>query len=387
MFNIPALIKIYLILSGTLINIVLLGLILLKPTFAYKAYDYGVSYLENHAPSVASLIRAPAKTYSLDQEIAQNFKPWQALNNNEEQKNAIYIGSRSFPSLASASAALRNGDTLNIGPGTYTEPLLIKANNISIVGRGHVIIEHTSAEGKAAIIAKGMNTLIENIECRNIAVKDRNGACVRLEGRNLKLNHVYFHHSQQGLLTGAKPGHVEINDSRFESLGLDGLAHGIYIGGGELTLSNSLFIAARSQGHEIKSRAARNLISHCIIVSLSSDDSRLIDITGGGLLKITDSILQQGPRSTNQDVIGYGLEKLLYKLNHAELTNNIIIMERRGPNILFHGHKDLPPLIASGNILISREGAELPGINFLFKTRADAGLDEYPAIPQLLNNR
>jgi len=261
MINITTLIKAYLILSSVFIHTALIAIILLKPGFSHKAYGYGISYLEENAPGLAAFIKTPKKTYSLDQEIAQNFKPWEPLISTNDDVKGIYIGKRSFSSLNKASKALRNGDTLYIGAGTYTEPLVIKASNISVVGRGHVIIERTSAEGKAAIIAKGNNTLIKNIECRHISVSDRNGACVRLAGSDLKLNHVYFHDSQQGLLTGAKPGHVEIDDSRFERLGHGGRAHGIYIGGGQLTLRNSLFLAAQNQGHEIKSRAERNILT------------------------------------------------------------------------------------------------------------------------------
>jgi hypothetical protein len=387
MFNITILLKAYLILSGALIHALLLAVVLLKPDFAYKVYDYGIAYLEANTPRLAALIKTPQKVYSLDREIAQNFESWAPLASTNENNKGIYIDKRLFSSLSQASKALRNGDTLHIGAGTYTEPLVINADNIRVIGHGHVIIERTSAEGKAAIIAKGNNTLIKNIECRHISVSDRNGACVRLAGSGLRLNHVYFHDSQQGLLTGDKPGLVEIDDSRFERLGLGGRAHGIYIGGGQLSLRNSLFIAAQNQGHEIKSRADRNIISNCIIASLSSDDSRLIDITGGGILTITDSILQQGPRSTNQDLIGYGLEKRLYAVNRAILTNNIIIMERDGPNVLFHGHKELPPIIASGNMLVSKNDPQLAGLNFIFKTRIEGGLGEYPSIPPRPNTK
>ena len=386
MKTILAIFKAYLILSGLFINATLILVVLLKPGFAYKAYEHGINILAAKAPGVLSVFQTPAKTYNLNEEIAQNFEPWKPLVHDSKPAKGIYIGTRSFSSLTRASASLRDGETLHIGPGTYSEPLIIKANHVSIIGRGHVIIERTSAEGKAAIVIKGSHTLVENLECRHIAVRDRNGACIRLEGKNLRINHVYFHNSQQGLLTGSQPGLVEIDDSRFERLGLGGRAHGVYVGGGQLTLTNSLFIAAQDQGHEIKSRAARTFISKCVIASLSSNDSRLIDVTGGGRLTITDSILQQGPRSTNQDMIGYGLERNLYTSNQAKLTNNIIIMEREGPDVLFHANKELPPLIASGNVIISENDIQLSGANLIFETRKEVGLAPYPSLPSLPSN-
>ena len=45
---------------------------------------------------------------------------------------------------------------------------------------------------------------------------------------------------------------------------------------------------------------------------------RLVDIPNGGVLMITDSVLEQGPKSLNWNLIGYGHEKYKYpkKLNN-----------------------------------------------------------------------
>jgi len=239
------------------------------------------------------------------------------------------------------------------------------------------------AQGKAAIITKGNNIHIENIECRGIKVKDKNGACVRHEGSNLKLVHVYFHSSEAGLLSGAKGGRIEILDSRFERLGRQGQAHGIYIGGGELIVRGSHFIASVDEGHEIKSRAELTFIDKSIIASLSSEDSRLLDIPNGGRLIVTNSILQQGSGSSNQDAIGYGLENVSFTENTILLKNNIIVLERHGRSQLIHAAGDLVRTEAINNIIVSSDPVELPGFNLIFESRQEAGLPDYPVLPAM----
>lgn len=320
--------------------------------------------------------------YSLTEEIALSFPAWVANNNPNLPLQGIYIGNHRYESLTQASSMLKNGDTLIIGSGIYTQPIVIRADDISVIGNGHVVIEKTAAEGKGAIITKGDNTTITNIECRNIQVADDNGACIRHEGTNLTLKNVYFHNSEQGVLTGEKPGSVVIEGSRFEQLGKNGQAHGIYIGGGELIINNSLFLAAKSEGHEIKSRAATTRITASTIASLSSIDSRLIDIPNGGVLEIFDSILEQGPNSANQDMIGYELERSTHHINKIDLQNNIIILERNGTNILLNQKNKDTDSVIKNNIIISDTESELEKFNLLIKTRNDAGLQSYPSLPK-----
>src|SRR5690606_29444700 len=152
--------------------------------------------------------------------------------------------------------------------------------------------------------------VIEGLECSGISVRDRNGACVRLEGRDLTLRGVNFHDSEQGVLSGGNNGLVEIEDSMFNRLGEGGQAHGIYIGGGDTALSvrHSHFLDTRNEGHAIKSRAPVNTIRDTVIASLDQVDSRAIDLPEGGRTIISGNVIEEGPNSSNWDSIGVGLE-------------------------------------------------------------------------------
>lgn len=318
----------------------------------------------------------------IEEEINASFGKWTPKYVNQLGENKILVNGREFSDLKSALDVLRDGDTLELGAGVYKTPLIIRKNGITVVGRGHVIFDGAVAGGKGAIVIKGNSATIDNIECKGVKVPDQNGACVRLEGGNLILNHVYFHDSEQGLLTGKQPELVKIKDSRFELLGRNGKSHGIYVGvGGELYIEDSLFIAAVDQGHEIKSRARVTEILRSVVASLSSDSSRLIDIPNGGIVSIRDSILEKGPGSVNSDLIGYGLESYKHKSNYVELKNNVVIMERKGRNNLLHAAQEDVETKFDSNVFIGKEEVVVDGVNIWYQSREKLGIKDYPFIP------
>ncbi|MEZ5588219.1 MAG: hypothetical protein R3E46_14200 [Sedimenticolaceae bacterium] len=318
-----------------------------------------------------------------DQELAIVRPAWSPLDALDVRAADIRIGDRKFKTLAEAARALQAGDHLMIGAGVYHEPLVIEANNVLVSGFGHVVIERAQAQGKAAIITRGNNIRISNIECREIAVSDQNGACVRHEGYDLTLHHVYFHSSEQGLLTGPRPGRVHIVDSRFEKLGKLGQAHGVYMGlDGELIIEDSELFAAKSWGHEIKSRAKVTRVVRSTVASLGSNDSRLLDIPHGGLLVIEDSILQQGPASAEEAAIGFGLEGKLHPQQRIEMRRNIVILERDGNNELFRFADSTPEETISANVFINAGQGGGDPENVYFDSREETDIGPYPNLPK-----
>lgn len=308
--------------------------------------------------------------------------PWQPLPSAGQAPGVILVAGRRYATLPEAAGALRDGEQLDIGPGEYEQPLVIRANGVRVRGHGLVVIQRTSAEDKAAIITKGNDIHIVNITCREIAVPHGNGACVRHEGRNLTLEHVYFHDAEQGLLSGYRSGAVRILRSRFERLGKAGRAHGIYVGGGSLQISHSQFLASKDEGHEIKSRATSTVIEHSVIASLDGLDSRLIDVSQGGRLSVRNCVLQQGPATSNNDLIGFALERKPHPQHSVELRDNLIIVDSPKRARLFHAGVDIDvtPSV-QGNRVIGPVGDRYPGFNQWLPDRAAAGLAPYPMLP------
>lgn len=374
------LILIYFALSGAMAHLIIAGLIVFAPGLVAKAQEKLSERLAQHAPvSIQATAAAPTASWA---QARAGLQRWQADSDPAGlAEHTFRIDGEVVITLDEALHRAKDGSLLEIGPGRYSTPMVIRVNGLRVVGRGEVIFDGAAAEGKGSLVIKGNNTRVSNIECRNVAVPDRNGACVRLEGQNLTLEHVYFHDAEQGMLTGSKPGDVTIRNSYFERLGRGGRAHAIYQGGGTLTIERSYILGAKDQAHEVKSRALRTTIRNSVIASLVSDDSRLIDISNGGELAVFDSTLQQGPNSANTDVIGFALESPLHARHQVTLQRNLIILERNSGNTLLHSKAaGLVPDI-SDNIIVAPSASGYGDSNLEYRDRRDAKLPRYPLVP------
>ena len=373
----------YLVVAGILAHAALLTVFLVAPDLLEKARYHLAVRLEG-AIAVPGVQAQPGM--SLQAEIAQTLPPWHPLEASAGvPAGESRIGDRRFESLKAAARALRDDQTLVIGPGVYHEPLFIQADRVTVRGDGHAVIENTAHAGKGAIVVKGDDVHIVNLECRHITVPDGNGACVRQSGPNLTLTHVYFHDSQQGVLAGKGSERLMVEDSRFERLGFGGRAHGIYTSSRELTVRDSVFVAIGDGSHAIKSRAAETRIATSVVASLSTDTGRLLDISNGGEVIVTGSVLAQGPGTDNSAVIGYGLEKRLHANNRIMLEGNTILLERRGGSRLLRAQPGTPEPVLRGNAIITDDRLGVDGIdasNRLFESREAAGLPPYPYLPR-----
>lgn len=363
--------------AGLVAHLLAGGLLLARPDLVQR----GLNKLMVKLPWQPEIPQGPLSASDLIHKVG--LPSWQPSSTESATPGEIRIGSLVYPSLSTAADALSNGDTLLIGPGVYPTAMVIRADDVTIRGLGHVAFEGKTAEGKAALVIKGDRTRVENIECRQISVRDQNGACIRLEGSDLEIHHSYFHDAENGVLTGRNPGRVLIDNSRFERLGKRGQAHGIYIGGGELHIRDSQFLQSVDEGHEVKSRASRTFIERSIIASLDGRDSRLIDVPNGGVLIVTDSILAQGRASSNADLIGYGLEGRLHTVQSVQLSRNLVLLERPAGNQLLHMYQGAKPAQVDGNIIVGTARDQHQGVNFWFESRQDAGIADYPALPSL----
>jgi hypothetical protein len=317
----------------------------------------------------------------LPSQIQQVFKTWQPDLTRFPEKKGIWLNEREVADLTTALNQLKAGDLLQIGSGTYQQALTIDVDDVTIEGLGKVVFENATANEKAMFYIKGNRVAIKNLECSGIKVADGNGACVRFEGQGLTLDHVYFHHSQTGLLeTSAKGGSIIVQNSRFEQLGHAGQAHGIYLNTANLLFDRSLMIAAKDAGHGIKNRGASTIISKSILATLGSDDSRLVDISNGGQLQISDSILQEGAYSQNFQLLGFGLEGLKYQDNSVKLTRNLIISDRTEPSHLLKVANNTVSVSATENLLIGDILHDYPE-NRMIDSREDAGLAAAPMLP------
>ncbi len=237
----------------------------------------------------------------------------------------LLVGANQEIKLPSAAAAIaRNDDKIVIDPGEYFDCAIWNANGLTIEGKGDgVIITDKACAGKGLFVVDGDNTTIRNITFTRARVPDGNGAGIRLEGANLRVEHSRFINNENGILSNQSPkSTIVIIDSEFARNGKcePDCAHGIYINEVALLhIERSKFTETKT-AHNIKSRALRTeLIGNEITDGEKGTSSYLVELPNGGTLIMTNNILQKGQDSSNHGTaVSIGAEGVTHRT--AELT-------------------------------------------------------------------
>lgn len=300
--------------------------------------------------------------------------------------------------LAVLAAGATQAATLEVGPGrTYATPcaavaaasdndtiLVDAAGNYAgdvctwhrhgltlrgINGRPHIDANGQHAQGKAIWVIAGNDTTIENVEMSGCRVPDHNGAAIRQEGTNLTLRGVYFHHNEDGILTGANPAStITIEYSEFSHNGYgDGYTHNLYIGHvGRLVFRHSWSHHA-VVGHLLKSRAIRNDILYSRLTGEAGDGSYELSLPNGGLAFVIGNLIEQAATSENGAILDYLSEGAGDNTDHRLfVVNNTFVNDRSNGTFLKLGNGASQPALARNNIFHG---------NGTISSRADTVLD------------
>jgi hypothetical protein len=235
---------------------------------------------------------------------------------------------------SAVSSLVNDGDTVFIQAGEYKKDVCIwRAHNLHLIGVGgkaHLNAEKTAYGGKAIWVIAGDNTYVENIEFSHCEVVDLNGAGIRLEGKHLTVRSCYFHDNQEGILAGDNPNSdvvVEYSEFGYNGAG-DGYSHNIYINHVRSLLFQYNYVHHSFYGHEIKSRAYKNVIIYNRITNEDGSASYEIDLPNGGPSLVMGNIIQQSKFSDNNSIISYAREGLSNPGPHNfYFINNTVINE------------------------------------------------------------
>ncbi len=218
---------------------------------------------------------------------------------------------RKFARLDRAVRALRNGDRLYVKPGTYrVQDLVVKADNVTLNLTGARFEMAGARVAKALWVIDGDDIVMTGGECAGVKSSSRNGACVRVQGKNFTARNVNWHDSENGLLTGKNCGSLRIETSRIHHNGRGGggKSHNIYVGDcAALTIVKSQ-ILCNYEGHGVKSGARATTIRDSRIDSQDCNGSRELDFYCGGRIRVENTVLRKGARSVQQDMVGIAKE-------------------------------------------------------------------------------
>ncbi len=257
-----------------------------------------------------------------------------------------------FKRLSAAIAAARDGDTIRVQAGTYTNDFATINARISIVGVGGMVKLVATIEppnGKA-ILVSNKDLRIENLEFSGAKVRDRNGAGIRYQGGNLVVTNCFFHDNETHILAAPVPtGTIQIRNSEFaHHVPPDDQAHSIYIGRiARVEIRNSYFHDGIN-GNMIKSRALETIITGSRVYDNDGEISYSIDLPNGGVASITDNVIVQGPNSPNRAIISFSTESAPYPGSSLSVRRNVIenfggrgtgVLNRSGIAVTFVGNK------------------------------------------------
>ncbi|OYU68409.1 MAG: hypothetical protein CFE45_42920 [Burkholderiales bacterium PBB5] len=243
-----------------------------------------------------------------------------------------------YPRLADAIAHAQDGDTVLVAPGTYAgDVAVITQRKLTIRGQGQRPVlraDGQHAEGKAILVVRDGEVLIENLEFRGARVPDINGAGIRFERGTLMVRDCSFIDNENGILTGNHgDARLRIEDSLFAQAPdrPDSLDHLVYVGRiAEVTIIGSRFHQGRT-GHLIKSRAKISRITYNLIADGPlGQASYEIDLPQGGLAVLIGNVIAQGAHSQNPVVVAYGAEGPAWPVSGLYMAHNTLVNERLG---------------------------------------------------------
>ena len=267
-----------------------------------------------------------------------------------------------YATPSAAAAAARDGDTIEIASGEYRGDVAVwTANRLRIIGgdpRPHIKAEGRDAQGKGIWVIRGDDVVVENVELSGARVPDRNGAAIRLEGRNFVLRNAFLHDNENGLLTGANAtSEITIDRCEFaRNGGGEGMTHNLYVGNvAKLTVTNS-YLHHAIVGHNLKSRAmVTTLTDNRFADEADGRASYEADFPNGGRVTLAFNIFQKGNGAENPTLVSYGAEGLASDGTHELVAKgNTFISQRQisGTRFLF---------VAPGTRLVNVNGNVFAG--------------------------
>jgi hypothetical protein len=233
-----------------------------------------------------------------------------------------------YSTIASAVAASRSGDVVQVQAGTYTNDFAEINTQITLQGVGGMVkmVATGNIPNDKGILVTNTDVIIDHFEFSGAKGPSGNDAGIRYQGGNLAVTNSYFHDNQNGILSNpSADGTIFIDNSEFERNGAgDGYTHNIYVGAiAKLTITDSYFHDALV-GNEIKSRAAETVISNTRVFDNAGTASWSIDLPNGGKASLTNNVIEQGPNSENFNIISFGVEGAASG-SQLTMSNNVVV--------------------------------------------------------------
>jgi hypothetical protein len=240
---------------------------------------------------------------------------------------------KEFETLGGAAKSARDGDVVEIFPGTYTGGVALWPQSDLIVRgvgeRPRVIAGGKSIEHRDVWLFTGDNVVIENVDISGARSPWKNGAGIRHTGSGLTLRHVFLHDNENGVLTSNRypdTNTILVEYSEFANNGdNEGFAHNLYIGRSKRFEFRYSYSHGSKGGHLLKSRAQENHVTYNRLTDEQGGrSSYIIDIPEGGTSYIVGNVIEQGSETLNHGIFSFAGESSDHPDNRLVIVNNSI---------------------------------------------------------------
>ena len=246
---------------------------------------------------------------------------------------------KQYATIAAATAAARDGDTVAVSSGTYVNDFATIRTRISLVSAGGPVTMLATVpppNGKA-LLTVTTDATVDGFVFTGAKTADGTAAGLRYEGGALVVRNSLFTGNQNGLLALPDPnGTILIQGSEFARNGNnDGLSYNVNVGAVKaLTIQNS-YIHDAAGGSEIKSRALSTSISGSRIQDQAGAAGYAIDLPNGGAATIQNNTIQKGAASGMAAAIRFGGD-VAYAVSSLSISGNVIVSDRAAATVLLN---------------------------------------------------
>ncbi len=244
---------------------------------------------------------------------------------------------KQYSTINAALLAAKDGDTVAVSAGTYTNDVATIRTRVSLVAvGGQVTLLSTQplAPGRG-LLTVSADATIDGFIFGGATSADGTGAGLLYTGGALVVRNSLFTGNQNGLLAMANAtGTVLIQSSEFARNGNnDGFSHNISVGAiKSLTIQDS-YIHDALGGSEVRSRARSTMISNSRLIDNGSAANVSLDLPNAGVVLVQNSVIEKGAQSPNPAVIRFGAETP-YASSSLKISGSTIVSDRPGATLL-----------------------------------------------------
>ncbi len=256
-----------------------------------------------------------------------------------------------YTTPCAAIMAAKDGEEIDIQPGTYTDTCEINVPGLTLRGvNGQPKIDLTGkapADKKGIYVVSSDDVTIDNLELTGAQIADSDGgnaAALRVTGQGLVVHGCYIHDNQNGILAAplVDGGSITIENTELSHNGLGdacdqgGCVHNVYISKTSASVrydrtvfqfnwTHDLASDTADKGHLLKSRSRETDVLYNRITGEMGRDSYEVDLPNGGVGIVVGNVIEKGPSADNSTLLAYGEEGIDNPSSDLHLESNTFV--------------------------------------------------------------